>query len=200
MLRDIYAPTDFKSVDADPSLSPEQKLEAIQRAPAIVTPQIIKGVVYDDSFDIKLPYVDGGVFDFGLTNFPNTLYSEHVNVGDSALYGHGIGSRILKAAFRYAVEQSPLITEFHTGWARLGLVNTTVSVLGLENVGVKSGGKTYGWGGDVPLEAVFDDYPHEEGSRYLVQNICARIDRDLAMTFERPVYTIDESLVKNPQC
>jgi len=190
MLRDIYAPTDFDSNDQDPSLSPEEKLEIIDRFPVTVTPAVLSGRVYDDMCHVTLPLVRGITFATGLTSSPTGLFIEHVNVGDKELYGKCIGSRLLRATCHFAVERDPHIDRLSTGWARLGLVNTVVRVLGEENVAVTSGGQRYGWESDRALEEVFDDEPAQEGKRYLVYSIEAAIDPEQAMEWEKPVYLL----------
>ncbi len=187
MLRGFYAPSDFLSRDLDPSLTADEKLAIINTSPVLVRPTVIKGRVFEDDFIISLPFVDGGSFNDGLKGFPETLFTDYINVSDAALYGRGIGSRLLKAAFRHSIGHNNNISEFHTGWARLGLVNATISVLSEENVGVECGGNRYGWGSDKPLDSVLDDFPPVPGAKCLVNSIVARIDRELAMSWEAPV-------------
>lgn len=191
MLRGIYSPTDFMSSDKDPTVSVEDKLAIIAASPVELECDVAGGV-RTDSFTVTLPFVDGGCFDFGITGYPETVLTDHVNVGDAALYGHGIGSRLLRAALRYAVEQDARITELHTGWARLGLINTVVAILGGENVSVEAYGNRYGWGSDRPLETVLDDYPPVPDETYMVNAVIARIDREVALTWELPKLTPTE--------
>jgi len=190
MLRNLYAPSDFVSTDANPSIPPEAKLDIIAKSPVEVSHSLFGGRVIDEEFWVSLPFVAGGGFSYGLGgDHANRLFTDYVNVGDKELYGHRIGSRLLRAAIRYGVEKEPAVEVFSTGWARLGLVNTTINVLGIENVAFYKGGKRYGWEGDRPLEQVFDDAPPVENKPYLVYGIEAKIDRDLAMSWERPVST-----------
>jgi hypothetical protein len=188
MLRGIYAPTDFISFDLDPALGPEQKLRAIAAAPVTVKPWRINGKIYDDDFTVSLPYIQGAIFHAN-DRENESLFTDYVHVGDETLYGHGIGSRLLRAGCRYAVERNKHIKVFTTNWARLGLVNTAISVFGEENVGVDHGIR-YGWQGEKPLDAMFDDFPPDLGKKYLVGGIVARIQLDIAMTWEEPVYTL----------
>jgi hypothetical protein len=186
MIRGIYAPSDFVSKDRGPGVSTEEKLRIISSSPVQIEPELLRGKVRMDDVVATLPFVDGGIFAFGLPSFPETILSDHINVGQAELYGHGIGSRLLRAGLRYAVEQDPTVCEFHTGWARLGLINAVVSVLGEDNVGVSIYGDRFGWGTQLPLEAMFDAHPPVEGKKYLVNNIAAKVDRDLALTWEEP--------------
>lgn len=188
MLRAIVAPTDFLSIDRGPRFSAEEKLDIIARSPVTIRPSVIRGKVYPDSFIARLPFTDGAIFNFGIRTIEDALLTDYVNVGDAALYGHGIGSRLLRASTRYAVEQDDRVCRLGTGWARLGLVNTVANVFGVENTGVTMSGEHYGWGGDRPLEAIFDDQPPKPNEKYLVNGVDALIDRDLAMTWEEPIY------------
>jgi hypothetical protein len=182
MLRGVYAPTDFVSRDRDPSISPVDKLRVIDSSPSMVHPLGKRAT----NFIVRLPFTDGAVFEAGLCH--DGVYSEHVNVGDVALYGHGIGSRLLRSGLRHAVElQSGKSTRFITGWARLGLVNTVVSVLGEENVKVRlENGTSYGWQTEQPLGDIFDAQPPVVGEKYLVAAIVANIDPELVMSWEPP--------------
>ncbi len=189
MIRDFYAPSDFDTRDFDPSLSAEEKLRIIASAPVIATPANINGKNYYDDVRVSLPFITGGHFATGLGRSPvgNTVLCDYFALGDEQLYGHGVGSRLLRSALRWAVASDSRTEVLQTNWARLGMVNTAVKVLGEENVGVRAHGADYGWGADKPLEEIFDDYPPIEGKAYLVHYICARIDRDLAMSWEAPV-------------
>jgi hypothetical protein len=78
----------------------------------------------------------------------------------------------------------------------LGLVNTVVAVLGEENVVVRLSGQRYGGQNARPLEAMFDDFPPVPGELYLVAGIDARIDPEVAMTWEMPVRKSTQALPK----
>ncbi len=189
MLRNVYAPSDFESHDADPSLTAEEKLAVIASTPVEIAHTYFGERFIPEEWSVGLPFMARA----HLSMLPKTkgheaiLFTDYVNVGDKNLYGHGIGSRLLRAAFRYSVQLDEDIAEFGTGWARLGLVNTVVDVLGPENVAVHKKGQRYGWQGERSLDELFDDHPATEGERYLVYGISAHIDRDLAMTWEKPV-------------
>jgi hypothetical protein len=88
---------------------------------------------------------------------------------------------------RYAVETNPEVETFSTGHARLGVVNTAVNVFGIENVSVQKFGDRFGWRSDRNLDEVLDVYPPEIGKKYIVKSVEAKIDRDLAKTWELPV-------------
>lgn len=187
MLRNYYAPTDFSSVDCDPNLSVEAKLSVIEASPVIVKPGAINSESYVDSYSLSLPFVVGAKFYVGLNNDSSFVHTNYFNIGDKELYGRRIGSRILRAALRYAVELNPSVETFSTGRARLGLVNTAVRVLGEENVAVRYFGDRFGWQSDRKLDEVLDEYPPTIGEKYIVKGIEAKIDRDQAVTWELPV-------------
>lgn len=187
MLRDIYVATDFAPTNADPTVAAADKLRIIAEAPVTLTPWTIRGQVHDRHFSVSLPFVRGGDFMAGLPSMRDTLFMDSLNVGDPELYGHGIGSTLLRAACRYGVEREPRINRLAAGWTRLGLVNTAIRVLGEENVGVQISGRQYGWNGERPLEAVFDDFPPQTGEPYLVSSMQARIDPNLAKNWEAPI-------------
>lgn len=193
MLRELYAPTDFVSEDKDPFFTPEEKLALIDQSAVHAWQSVINGKPYNDQFHVALPFVTGGTFSFGLKKFPEIVFTDYINVGDEQLYRNGIGARLLKAALRHSVGLDERVREFHTGWARLGLINTAVCVLGEENVGVESGGKSYGWGSDHPLSSVLDDFPPEPGEPYLVFKISAKLNRDEAMSWESPIKVLAEA-------
>jgi hypothetical protein len=191
MLRDIYAPSDLKSINGDPSVPTDRKLEIINQSPITVEhPQTSYGRFITNEFGVKLPFTEGAKFS---TYINGCLFTSFISVGDSELHRNGIGSRLLKSAVRYAVEhkKSPPVELFASGWTRLGLVNTAVEVFGQENVAVKIAGKyfenRYGWKGNKELEEIFDDQPPEEGEPYIVYCMEAMIDREQAMSWETPV-------------
>lgn len=191
MLRGIYSPTDFESLDKDPNYNPKEKLALVEQSAVHMWPSVINNVPYEDHFYVSLPFVVGGTFSCGLPESPEVLFTDYINVGDEALYGNGIGTRLVQAGIRQAVSLDERVTELHTGWARLGLVNTIVRVLGEENVSFYKGGNRYGWGGDNALDTVFDDFPAELNETYLVYKIVAKINRDDAMTWDPPVRVIE---------
>lgn len=195
MLRGIYAPSDFTSRDLVPGISAQEKLKVIAASPVIATPDKVNDKVYDDSFSLTLPYTDGGFFLFGISRMPEMLFTDHISVGDEALYGHGIGTRLLKAACRYAVERDRRVKVFSTGWARLGLVNTAIRVFGEQNVAIEHG-ERYGWNSDKELAAIFDENPPKAGEKYLVGGIEANIDPSLALTWEAPQYCLPNQSIR----
>lgn len=185
MLRGYTAPTDFLSRNKDPRVSSERKLEIIQTSPILAYPAAVNGTLYDDTFSLALPFVEGGNFAYDLPSFPEVLFSDYMNIGDADLYGQGIGARLLRAACRYSVERDARIREFHTNWARLGAINMAVRVFGVENVAIVRGNNRYGWESDLPLDSVFDDFPLIPDKCYLVNKIAAKISHDLAMSWRR---------------
>jgi len=178
MLHNVYAPTDYGTLDYDPSVPAEEKLAKIALTPVSV---IDDG--YICSFD--LPYgfradvlmghdhEDGLITDFGTF--------------DANLRQKGIGARLLGAIFRYAAETRPKITLIATGWARLGYLNTLIKVCGEENVEVENSGFRYGNGTERSLSDIFTDQPPIPGNRYLVQQTVGLIDPKRVQLFEMPV-------------
>lgn len=185
MLRDLYAPSNLTSRNKAPHVSRAKKLKII--ASNAITAY---DSMYKDCFSLKLPFVWGA----SLTNPKDSrdetdlyMVATAIDVGDEALYGEGIGTRLMKASVRYALEKPDKPLRFVTGHARLGLVNTAVKVFGEDNVAIEYFGNRYGWKSERPLEAVFDDYPLVKGLPYIVSGIDARINREQAMTWELPV-------------
>jgi hypothetical protein len=74
---------------------------------------------------------------------------------------------------------------FSTGYAQLGLINTTVKVFGAENVAVIDQTR-YGWESAVPLDTLFEHKPPQPDQPYHVRGIEARIDKSLALSWEEP--------------
>ena len=183
MLRGVYAPSDFVSRNLDPQINPEQKIAIISRSKVIVTP---KPGINLSRFEVTLPYSDGGEFAYGFNHNPEILFTDYLSVGDEELYRKGLGSRMLMVACRYATERSNRVCVFATGWARLGLLNTAVRVFGDDKVSAVKGKERYGWNGKKSLEEMFDDYPPEEGRKYLVDRVEAYIDREQAGKWEQP--------------
>ncbi len=197
MLRDIWAPSDLLSVDKDPSVPVEDKLKIIHASPVQATLTEYNGSVFSDDFSIALPFITGGSFYSGLGEARNILFCDFLSLGDKTLEGNGIGTRLLRAAFRYAVEADERTDTFSTGWIRLGAVNTVVKVVGEENVGVRKKGNTYGLHGEKPLEAVFDDFPPVADTPYLFYKLTAQIDREAALTGEAPIVVNESAVTKS---
>ena len=188
MLRGYYAPTDFESQDADLTLSLDEKLALIASSPATVTHLPICGNYTDTRFLLSLPF--GTAITFNLMDIADrtNLYTEYVCVGDEQLRREGLGSRLLGAASRFAVERDQRVSTLTTNAARLGLINAAVNVFGVENVAVIDFGDRWGWMGDKPLEAMFDDRPFVPGEKYIPGTIEARIDPGAITAWEMPVY------------
>lgn len=187
MLKGIYAPTDFKLKDSAPSIPSSEKLEIISQYPTLVYHEIRSNREQKADYSISLPFVTGARFYPYTTGSESRLYSDYINIGDEALCSHGLGSRLLRVGIRYGLDINSELKKFTTNAARLGLVNTAIAVLGEENVSVKRYGKRYGWESDRPLDELFKDFPPQQGRKYLVDNIIAKIDPDKAMEWERPI-------------
>lgn len=192
MLCNYYAPTDFDHVDEDPSMPAVDKLRRIAAAEVVAQPLVERGKTYDNSYWVRLPYTQGAECFFGLPDFPETLMVDYINVGDRALYGNGIGIRLLMAGIKYAVDRDPNVAEVHTGWARWGLVSALGKLLGKENIAVENAGIRYGWGGAHPIEELLVVSPPTPGEPYLVCDVVARIDRGIALAWPAPRYELPD--------
>lgn len=172
MLKGIEIPIRTTVRDRKPTVSAADKLEHIQQKQAIrPVPDLETGLV-----SFKLPYVDDFKVEF---NDEGTIMSiNHFNIGDRALIGHGIGSRLLKRAIDHGLECYPNLNRLIHASANLALVNTVVKVVGEEYVSVNNRGQRYGFGTDRPLEAMFEDHPYTEDYPYLVDRVEAVLDRD----------------------
>lgn len=187
MLRDIYAPSDYDTRNEDPSLSASEKLAVITASPVTIDVTTVDGQRYDDDVVVKLPYVYGGEVSLGLGEDGCTALLSDFSVGDDELYGNGIGTRLLQAGIRYALDTDPRTTHVLGVWVRLGMLNTIVKSFGLENVTVTKGGQVYGLGTTRAIEEVFDDFPVDEGKTYSVQTVEAMIDPQKVATWEQPL-------------
>jgi hypothetical protein len=179
MLRGISAPTDFGSIDRAPYLSADEKLATINQAPV----SACKRLNYHWLF---LPYVEGLVYGLVSVDGIRAIHIDRLNIGDKQLYGHGIGSRLVRAAIRHSLELDSTVTQVSGTWPRLGAVNTFISVLGAKNVTIEQYGNRYGAGTSKPLEAVFDDEPFQPGQPYKIQGVQGIIDPVKARTWELP--------------
>lgn len=180
MIRGLYAPSDFESIDMDPSMSAQQKLAVIKGSPVLVTQS-------RSSYHLGLPFVAGLSFDFiSVDDEMDTLNIGVINVGDAALYGKGIGSRLVRAATRFGVETHGSVNRLTTAHARLGLLNTVVRVFGEENVVASSHGRQYGTGTGLTLGQLLEEMPPEPGKQYSVQGLDVSIDRTVAAAWEMP--------------
>lgn len=191
MLRGIYAPSDYDTHNEDPSMSASEKLAIIAASPVTVDVTVAGDQRYDDDVVVKLPYVYGGEVSFGLDEEGDAALLSDFSVGDDELYGNGIGTRLLQAGIRYALDTDPRITHVVGVWVRLGMLNTIAKSFGVDNVTVTKGGQTYGLGTPRAVEDVFDDFPLEEGKPYLVQTVKAVIDPQKVASWEQPLVRDD---------
>ncbi len=182
MLRDVYVPSDLPSLNVAPDIPASEKIQVITATPV---------TIFHHSgfeFDLRLPYVRDTSFVHGLPSMTGSLALEHIDLGDERLYGHGIGSRLLRAATRYIVGLnagvSSLTVDDHP---RLGVLNTFISVFGTESVEARIGGVTYGGRGITTLDQIFEEHPVQAGEPYLLRSITACIDPAIAMSWENPV-------------
>lgn len=178
MLRDVYAQSDFVSKDLYPGVSIAKKLDTIAKTPVTVA-------TTDDGLAMfNLPY---GPYLLGSLphreNFPFILHD--ISLVDDKLYSHGLGSRLVGAAARFALSREFSPSEIHTSWLRLGLVNTFVRVFGESNVSVTHN-KRYGWEGELPLEALLD-IPASKGGFRVYGRSDIRIMPEEVSRWESPV-------------
>ncbi len=180
MLCGYYAPTDWKSIDMGVGIPKERKLETIAASPVTVSP-------FQNAHIVTLPYVDGLYYVLRRpADESPILHLERCNVGDEELYCAGIGTRLLKSAIRHSLELEPRITEFSGQWARLGMLNTIIGIVGKDNVTTELDSVGYGLGSDRELEEMFDAVPFVDGDVYTVDRLRARINPDTALTWELP--------------
>ncbi len=180
MLRGYYAPTDWKSIDKGVGIPKEIKLATIAASPVSVSP-------IQNAHKVTLPYVDGLSYVLRRpADEAPILHLERCNVGDEELYGAGIGTRLLQAAIRHGLELEPRITEFSGQWARLGMLNTIIGLVGQDNVATELDGVVYGLGSGRKLVEMFDAVPFVDGNVYTVDRLRAQINPDTALTWELP--------------
>jgi hypothetical protein len=188
MLGEIYAPSEYESKDADPSKTPEEKLEIISKSKTLVIPNKWRGI-----FKVTLPFVQGATAEIfekdpNSSRDPNVLFLHDLNVGDKELYGRGIGSRLVKATIKYAATQKPELTGIRAVNADLGLVNTVVKAVGSENVRVSlSAHEHFGMDAKAPLEEIFMHQAPAEGSPYKIWEVNAHIEPKTIEEWELPV-------------
>lgn len=175
MLAGLYVPSDIEPRDADPRVTSEEKLKIIHRSQVRISSSSDDG-----HFVARLPY---GIWAGVYLPLPSTreryAWITDIFAGDPSLHQKGIGSRLMRAVITEAVKRDPTVNCVVTGWARLGVVNTLIRVLGEENVSVTNNGRTFGMGTEYPLDDVFKHAPPHEGKQYLVHSTKSRIDPDL---------------------
>ena len=191
MLRGVYAPSDFESIDSDPAIPAAVKLAVIHAARVRVTQSEFRDN-FGGPFDLELPFRVRASFDLcthtdGQPLEQPYLSGERIDVSDEALYRNGLGTRLIKSAVRYGLLLEPRLQVFSTGWARLGLLNSVVKIFGEDSVAVMHGDNRYGWNGNVPLDAIFDDLPPRAGQPYLIPAMEAAVNPEIALGWELPI-------------
>jgi hypothetical protein len=198
MLNHQEAVTHVDSIDSDPSVSAEEKVARI------------RGVLESDSLarthmqrtswvgyytlhpgfgsvaNFQLDIRQGAVTDDG---HPEAcMHLTKIDLGDKALYGHGLGTLLMRRAVQLGYEKAPeltperpRLTRLQTDRTNLIKLNTIIKVMGMDNVSAWMRGERYGRGTDRPLERMFEDHEYEEGddSWYLMQKVSATIDPEL---------------------
>jgi hypothetical protein len=182
MIKGIYVESDFTSIDRGPGIPVDQKLAEIASSPVKLTP------VFKD-FRVRLPYTEGLMCSprVDKTSGKQILHIERANIGDEALYGKGIGTRLLKSALRYALEVQPRLSEFTAQHARLGFVNTAVKVAGESEVSVVIDEVHYGLPSGPAIGDMFKDVPVSPDWAYTVDFLRASVNPDQVKTWEMPV-------------
>lgn len=184
MLRNQYILSDLPSENAAPNIPVTEKLNLINTAPVLLVPASDN----ENEFDLQLPFIRDAAFTYGLPSMVGSIVLDRINIGDKELYGHGIGSRLVRAACRFAVEQDTRINTFLVDeHPRIGVLNTVIRVFGERQVEARIGSALYGRGHDRTLEQLFDDFPVQVGQPYLLSSITASIDFDTAMNWEPPI-------------
>jgi hypothetical protein len=189
MLRGITGETDFPSEDSAPYLSQPEKLALVAASPVTVEPKVEDGRIKRNQFVASLPLTKGCHFSLqpAKGEAPATLYVQVLNLGDSELYKAGIGSRLMRATVRYALEQQPGTQLVVGSWPRLGSINTFARVFGRDGITVENYGERFGKGSDRPLDAILDAKPPTHGTVFFVDAVEASIDPLLAAGWERPL-------------
>jgi|GEM_PF-3757101 len=181
MSEKFYAPSEYISVDQDPTKSVEEKLEIIASA----TPKIIENPL--GAFRITLPFVWGVSADKDSIH-PNTLYLHSVDVGDEKLYRHGIGTRLLRATAKHGLSVNEDLAKLRAIEADLGLVNALIRSFGKKNVNVSlTSNDHYGLGSEKAIEEIFVTRPPENGKPYKVWEVNATFDAEQALEWELPI-------------
>jgi hypothetical protein len=188
MIKEVYAPSDYTSINQDPSIPIEKKLEIISNARPVVI-----AYKWINTFKITLPFVQGATSEFfkedpNLARDPNLLLLHDLNVGDKELYLKGIGTRLLQATVRHGELLNPNLEGIRAVDAHLGLVNTFVKCFGEDNTAIfLSPHDHYGKGSDKPLKAIFDHQPPIEGEPYKVWEVQAQVDPEQVKSWELPI-------------
>lgn len=181
-MRKFHAPSNLGSQNFDPEIPVDEKLGIISSSNVVIEPIEFSEVA--PQFSASLPFTARSFF--GIVS-GSELYASNIDLGDEELCGHGLGTRILQAAARYAVELKPNVTRFTTKHAHLGLLRTAVKVFGEQNVSVEMCGQGYGRDSDRHLDGIFDDFIPVEGEAYVVHGIEAHIVSELVPTWESPI-------------
>jgi hypothetical protein len=192
MSKELWVPArpNIDSHDSDPETSVEQKLEAIKRKQGIrIVPDRTRGNPdgFKDLYKAHLPYTKG--VSFFLREGSSDIELWDLDLGDKALYGHGIGTRLLQRVVEYGVHKRPDFRTISRGVGNWALVMTLGKVLGSNDfVEFEKGGRKYGaLGGHPPIEAVFGHSPVEDGEEYNVKNIVGHIYADRLLSAKAAV-------------
>lgn len=180
-MRKFHAPSLLGSQNFDPEVPASDKLKEIASAAVLIEPIEFSEVA--PQFSASLPYTAQSFFGIRA----GEVYATNIDLGDEELCGKGIGTRIVQAATRYAVEHRLRATRFTTHHAHLGMLRTAEKVFGEENVAVEMCGQRYGRESGRLLDAVFDDFIPVEGEPYVVHGIEAHIAAELVPTWESPI-------------
>lgn len=188
MLAGLYVPSDIEPRDADPRVTSEEKLKIIHRSQVRISSSSDDG-----HFVARLPY---GIWAGVYLPLPSTreryAWITDIFAGDPSLHQKGIGSRLMRAVITEAVKRDPTVNCVVTGWARLGVVNTLIRVLGEENVSVTNNGRTFGMGTERPLEELLEFAPPHDDGPYVVYSTKSRIDPVVIKAWE-PHTVIDNA-------
>ncbi|HVV25935.1 MAG TPA: hypothetical protein VHC21_02805 [Candidatus Saccharimonadales bacterium] len=199
MLNNQEAVTHVESRDHEPSVPPEEKVALIRE---VLTGDTLGRPHLQETSWIGYYTIHpgfGSIIKFQLDLRSGStrttdgepeacMYVTKMDLGDKALYGHGLGTLLLRRAVQLGYEKAPeltadrpTLTRVESDRANLIKLNTVIKVLGKENVSAWMRGERYGRGTDRLLEQMFEDHEYEEGpdSWYLMQKVSAVVDPEV---------------------
>lgn len=169
----------ISSVDSDSRKTTRQKILDIKKSRI----KIAKESGYDNVYRTRLLHTKGLSFYVAEGSKDLTLWD--IDLGNRALYGHGIGARLLQRAVQFSLHKNPDIQTVSRGEGNWALAKVIGKVLGGdEHVSFEKDGTVYGEQGDRPISTALVDHLPTEGQEYTVRNIVGSIDTAHLMSQE----------------